>query len=224
MRLALLFLLAGPAAAQAPADTTGLPPNTEPYEVAVFRSVYGVESPAVGAWLRAVNESAYPAYVGTAPALWAGALALDGDLDAPLRLSLAQAGTVGLTFALKNLVRRPRPYVALDGVEARDRRHEGDGVFDPHSFPSGHTSTAFVIATSLSLSFPEWYVVVPSLAWAGSMGVARVYLGVHYPSDVLVGAAIGAGAATLVHFVMPDVFDGGEGEAFAVPVRLVVPL
>lgn len=227
MRLALILLACAAAAhaQDAPPDTTDLPPDTPTYDVRIIRAVYDVDHPVASLWLHGVNETAYPVYYGAAPVHWAVTAALGGDLDAPLRLTLAEAGTIGLTFAVKNLVRRPRPYAALDEVDPRDRRHVGDDVFDPNSFPSGHTSTAFVIATSLSLSYPEWYVIAPSFAWAGSMGVARMWLGVHYPSDVLVGAALGAGAATVVHFFLPDVFDGeADGGAATVPLRLVIPL
>lgn len=224
MRIAfLLIALAGSAAAQTPADTTNLPPKTEPFEVGLFRSVYDIESPILVVPLQLVNESAYPVYFGAAPALWIGTAVSGADLDPALRLTAAQGLNFGVTFALKNLIRRPRPYISLEGVDARDRGHQGDKVFDPHSFPSGHTSSAFVIATSLSLSYPEWYVVVPAAVWASAMGVSRVYHGVHYPSDVVVGAAIGVASGAAAHFLMPDVF-GSDGEGTAVPVRIVIPL
>lgn len=239
-RFALLVaLVAAPLAAQvSPADTTGapvtpadttvnLPNDTEPFEVVLFKRVYNVESAAAPAVFHVINDTSFPAYWAAAPVHWGATFALGGDLDAPLRLTVAQTASVGLTVALKNVISRERPYVALDGVTARDRRHQGDEIFDPYSFPSGHTSTAFVLATSLSLSYPEWYVVVPSMAWASTMGVARMWLGVHYPSDVVVGAALGAGTAAAVHFLMPDVFSDGEEpglEAQALPVRVVVPL
>ncbi|WP_420454375.1 phosphatase PAP2 family protein [Rubrivirga sp.] len=225
MRLLALFLVAVAAQAQdVPVDTTNLPPNTEPYEVVVLRDIYDADGPLVAVPMRVVNTSAYPVYFGAAPALWAGSLLADEDLDPALRLTVAQAANFGLTFALKNLVRRPRPYVAVAGVTARDRGHQGDDVFDPHSFPSGHTSSAFVIATSVSLSYPEWYVVAPAAVWAGLMGVTRVWHGVHYPSDVLVGAAIGTVSGAAVHFLLPRVFGEERDAAPAMPVRVVIPL
>lgn len=68
-----------------------------------------------------------------------------------------------------------------------------------YSMPSGHTSTAFATATSLSLAYPKWYVVAPSFVWAGAIGYSRMHLGVHYPSDVLAGAIVGSGSAYLTY-------------------------
>jgi membrane-associated phospholipid phosphatase len=47
------------------------------------------------------------------------------------------------------------------------------------------------------MAYPKWYVVVPSFVWASSVGYSRMHLGVHYPSDVLVGAMVGSSSAFL---------------------------
>jgi membrane-associated phospholipid phosphatase len=65
------------------------------------------------------------------------------------------------------------------------------------SFPSGHTSIAFNTAAELTIQYKRWYVAVPAYLWAGSVGYSRLYLGKHYPSDVLGGAATGIGSAYL---------------------------
>ncbi len=226
-RLALvLAVLAVPVASgqDIASDSLAPPPDTEPFEVAMMRDFYAVKSPLLVVPMRLVNASAYPVYLGTAPAMWAVVLASDVDADPALWLTAAQVVNYGVSRALKNLIRRPRPYASLQGIDARDRGHQGADVFDPTSFPSGHTSAAFVIATSLSLSYPEWYVVAPAAAWAATMGVARVWHGVHYPSDVAVGAAIGLASGVAVHVLAPDVFSGGDGETVVMPVRVVIPL
>jgi membrane-associated phospholipid phosphatase len=65
------------------------------------------------------------------------------------------------------------------------------------SFPSGHTSLAFNTAAELTIQCKKWYIAVPAYLWAGSVGYSRLYLGKHYPSDVLGGAATGIGTAYL---------------------------
>ena len=74
------------------------------------------------------------------------------------------------------------------------------------SFPSGHASLAFSAAASLSIQCKKWYVTVPAYLWATSVGYSRMYLGVHYPSDVLGGAAVGIGSAYLTHWLNKKLF------------------
>ena len=97
-----------------------------------------------------------------------------------------------LTTTLKFAIDRDRPFVTYPDIQKLT------GAGSP-SFPSGHTSEAFATATSLSFAFPKWYVIAPSFLWAGASGFSRMHLGVHYPSDVLVGALIGSGSAWLCH-------------------------
>lgn len=97
------------------------------------------------------------------------------------------AGTFALTYGLKYIVNRPRPY------ESYPDRVTPYSYENSPSFPSGHTATAFALATSLSIRYPKWYVIAPSTLWACSVGISRINEGVHYPSDVLAGTAIGIG-------------------------------
>ena len=69
----------------------------------------------------------------------------------------------------------------------------------PNSFPSGHTTQAFALATSVSLAYPKWYVIVPASIYGLGAGYSRMHLGAHYPRDVLAGAIIGSGSAYLSH-------------------------
>jgi len=63
------------------------------------------------------------------------------------------------------------------------------------SFPSGHTADAFAFAVAASIVYPKWYIIIPGLIWACLVGYSRMSLGVHFPSDVLGGALIGAASA-----------------------------
>ena len=220
-----VLLAAAPASGQA-ADTTAagdsVVPNTDPVDVRVLRAIYETDAPLFVVPVRAVNATAYDVFLAVGPVVGAGALVTGGDLDRPLRLGVTGVVNYAATRALKNLVERPRPYAALDGIDARDRGHQGDDVLDPTSFPSGHTSTAFAIATSLSLSYPRWYVVAPAAAWATTAGLARVWHGVHYPTDVVAGALVGAGSAVAVHLLVPDLLGGDDDPP--VVARVVLPL
>lgn len=97
-----------------------------------------------------------------------------------------------ITIASKSIIKRDRPYVTHPSIQPLS-------VEGSYSMPSGHTSSAFATATSLSMAYPKWYVVVPSFVWASSVGYSRMHLGVHYPSDVLVGALVGSGSAVLMY-------------------------
>ena len=97
-----------------------------------------------------------------------------------------------ITTTLKYTIDRARPFETYPDIQNLV------GAGSP-SFPSGHTSEAFATATSLSLAFPKWYVIAPAYIWAGAAGYSRMHLGVHYPTDVLVGALVGAGSAWLCH-------------------------
>ena len=105
------------------------------------------------------------------------------------------AGTFVLTYGMKYLFDRERPY------ERYPHRVHPFSTESSPSFPSGHTATAFALATSLSIKYPKWYVIAPTAVWACSVGVSRMNEGVHYPTDVLAGAAIGAGCAVLNIYV-----------------------
>ena len=95
-----------------------------------------------------------------------------------------------ITVALKRTIKRERPFITYSDIENITEASS-------YAFPSGHTSNAFAAATSISMAFPKWYVIVPTFIWAGSVGYSRMHLGVHYPSDVLAGALVGSGSAYL---------------------------
>ncbi len=92
-----------------------------------------------------------------------------------------------LYFILKNSFKRNRPQAALKGFNSLVTPS------DQFSFPSGHTSAAFMIATISGYFMPV--LLLPLLLWAILVGFSRVLLGVHFPTDTLVGMALGTSVA-----------------------------
>jgi len=99
-----------------------------------------------------------------------------------------------MVFGLKSTIKRDRPFKTYPDII----KHTHGGSY---SMPSGHTSICFATATSVSLIYPKWYVIAPMYTWASLVGYSRMYLGVHYPSDVLAGALVGSGSAIGTHYL-----------------------
>jgi membrane-associated phospholipid phosphatase len=158
----------------------------------ILKDLSKLQSPSDNKFNQFVSDAAAPLSIG-APLLIFGVGLIEKNKDLQekgFQTGVAFAATLGGTYALKYLVNRPRPYITHPDL--KNLTTEGSP-----SFPSGHTSSTFSIATSLSLNFRKWYVVVPVYTWAAATGYSRMYLNVHYPSDVLVGAVLGSGTAWL---------------------------
>ena len=95
-------------------------------------------------------------------------------------------GLVVVNFTIKPLVNRPRPWLVIEGFVNLVEEH------DPNSFPSGHTNAAFAFALALCMTAPRRWMKITAVCAAVVMGLSRLYVGVHFPSDVLVGALIGS--------------------------------
>jgi undecaprenyl-diphosphatase len=134
---------------------------------------------------------------------WAvsGVLAATGDRRAR-RAALRGMIALGVaSFAAnvvsKKAVRRPRPPVDLTPVARRLRRAP-----ITTSFPSGHSASAAAFATGVALEWP--LLAAPVGALAAGVAASRVVTGVHYPSDVLAGTALGLGAGVLTLWWWPQ--------------------
>lgn len=98
-----------------------------------------------------------------------------------------------LYWALKRSTRRRRPFELCDDIRACMRAP------DAFSFPSGHTLHAVAFALLLSAAYPAW--AAPLWGFAALVSLSRVVLGLHYPSDVLAGAALGTVTAAWVRWL-----------------------
>lgn len=102
------------------------------------------------------------------------------------RATVLVAGTYALNTALKLIVRRTRPQLADLPPLTKTPTH--------YSFPSAHASTSFAAALAYSRAgLPAF----PLYSLAKAMAFSRLYLGVHYPSDILAGAALGTAVAAV---------------------------
>jgi len=84
---------------------------------------------------------------------------------------------------LKQTIRRTRPCHILPQIKNLV------SLPDEFSFPSGHTASAFLMATVISTFYPA--LIIPNFLMAALIGLSRIYNGVHYPGDVIVGSLIG---------------------------------
>ena len=115
----------------------------------------------------------------------------------PLLLTLLISGFV-VADGLKLLIPRDRPSNLAITILQDERGFA-------HSFPSGHTSTAFGIAFMLLLltrKTDRAWVGQTSLIWASLVGFSRIYRGLHWPTDVIAGVFVGLFSATVVYFIL----------------------
>ncbi|NKQ52161.1 phosphatase PAP2 family protein [Amycolatopsis sp. K13G38] len=181
----------------------------------ILRKAATHESPLVTRVLPALGHSAN--YAG----LWwgiAGLLAASGERRArraALRGMIAVGvASFGANVVSKKAVRRPRPPAHLMPVVPRHRR-----MPVTTSFPSGHSASAAAFATGVGLEWPA--LAAPIGLLAAGVAASRVAAGVHYPSDVVAGAALGLGAGVLTTWWWPTTLPGpaaaGAADAVASP-------
>jgi membrane-associated phospholipid phosphatase len=167
--------------------------NAQNFDINLLNKINGpLTQPADKNW-EFLSATVTPLAIATPITMFVTGLA---NNDANLKLKSYQTGASLVlsslfTNGIKLVVKRDRPFKEYPSEIYRKSDVQG------YSFPSGHTTTAFALATSLSLSFPKWYVILPSYTYAAAVGYSRMYLGVHYPTDVLAGIISGIGVSLL---------------------------
>lgn len=115
-----------------------------------------------------------------------------GELVLVLALALMMERT--LYWVLKNALRRRRPEQYVPGFRSFII------ASDQFSFPSGHTSAAFLLVTGLCIVYGG--PATPMLVWASAVGLSRILLGVHFPGDILAGASMGTTVTLLASSIL----------------------
>ncbi|MBN2481561.1 MAG: phosphatase PAP2 family protein [Bacteroidales bacterium] len=105
-----------------------------------------------------------------------------------------------LTNVLKSAVKRPRP--CKDPVIGQMVLLVNDYCSGMYGFVSAHASNTFALATFISLLFRNKWVAAGMLCWSSVVSYSRIYLGVHYPGDIICGAILGAVLAWMTYRIL----------------------
>ncbi|MGH4122673.1 MAG: phosphatase PAP2 family protein [Clostridium sp.] len=108
-----------------------------------------------------------------------------------IRAMISITISTGIGKLLKISVTRLRPFINIPNLNIKKI-----GI-DKYSFPSGHTTGAFSLAVIIALYFPIFGFITIPLACC--VGISRMYIGVHYPTDVIVGAFLGITCSFLTY-------------------------
>jgi len=118
-----------------------------------------------------------------------GEFTTGGEVATGMALSISYIIQVLLQTFIKHIFNRQRPYVTYEEISSAIHPP------DRFSFPSGHTAGAFVVAFVLYFYHPA--LSIPFFIVASLIGFSRIYLGVHYPSDILAGVVLGFISSTI---------------------------
>jgi membrane-associated phospholipid phosphatase len=202
----ILFLLIASSVNSQRRDLLPIKPDPNTINVKIFRAINNSQCWLLNKIVPFSSESMTPIAIVTPITMYLVSRNNNNyHENSSVLLALSEGLTYGITSGIKGIVRRPRPFIALSDVK-------GDKCYYPSdicsSFPSGHTSTSFSLATSLTLRYPDKPVLITGLyLYSTVVSLGRIYLGVHYPTDVLAGMLIGSGIATAVHAFRKEIID-----------------
>lgn len=173
--------------------------HAQNWDINLLRNI-NPQNPNSGLW-KGFTNSAYPLSAATPVAVWIEAEINHSKKDEYKAYEIAGSVVIAAvaTEAMKIIFNRDRPFQKYTGVYPYEYE-------DGQSFPSGHASLAFAAATSVSLEYKKWFIIVPAYVWATSVGYSRLYLGEHYPSDIIGSAITGTASAFISHWLSKKIF------------------
>ncbi|MCX7834217.1 MAG: phosphatase PAP2 family protein [Ignavibacteria bacterium] len=179
--------------------------DTNNLDVKIFRSINNIRNPFLDEVIYHTDIACIPISLSTPLLLFTVSKLNDNfyDESSAALLTLSEFTTITTTFIIKEIVKRERPYKKLKNV----KHSKDDEIFlDNYSFPSGHASISFCLATSISLRYPDKPLLIAGLyTYSTVVAFGRIYIGVHYPSDVLAGAIIGTSYALLIYSLRKEI-------------------
>lgn len=155
-------------------------------------------------WLDPIMK--FITYLANGGALWIGICVLLLILKKTRTTGLVCSCSLAATFLinniiLKNIIARTRPYEVVEGL------NRIIGAQSDYSFPSGHSGASFAVAVVMFMEMPKKYGV-PALIMATLIALSRLYVGVHYPSDVIAGILTGTLYAVITVTIYRKCFKG----------------
>lgn len=162
----------------------------EELELAILHGIQALHAPALDVAMSMLSLAGSYAFIWLmiAAALLARKTTRQAGAAAVVSIALAE---IAVAF-LKSIFMRPRPFMVDSSVPL---------IIDPPgdwSFPSGHAVVACACAVAMSLGAKRWRIWLPAALLAALMAFSRLYLFVHWPTDVLAGAVLGAFIGALV--------------------------
>lgn len=130
------------------------------------------------------------------------------------RTLFALCGSLNINAGVKNFVKMPRP-IGAEGLESL-RVETATG----YSFPSGHTQTATTFWTSMMYLFRKAWIYIVGILMILGAGISRLYLGVHWPMDVIVGWVFGI-ALSILFIKLFDYIDDSKNYYILVGLILI---
>ena len=190
--------------------------GTTGWDESLFRLLNDVPAAAASV-LTPLSKLFLPAGIITVVALTAGYVLARNRSILPVASAAAAAGVAWLlAHAAKAIADRPRPYLVMADAVLRQQPAHGT------SFPSSHTAVTLAVAIAL-VPFMARPLAATGIGYAVLTGWSRVYLGVHYPLDILGGAGIGAAAGGVILLALATLFRragrAGNGHDAAPEVR-----